>query len=294
MASSDVQRKLTAILCADVVRYSRSIGRFTERVFSARSKGWTIPLVMLLFALVSGNLSAGVTDCTTVKNGVAKVVSFSTKGKDGRAVSVQGIVIKPAGHGPFPALVVLHGDGGIYPPRCYNPSLRPFVNLGYAVLLIDSATPRLGQLPGYSFEDQAQDAHKGKDLLANLPIVDAERIGVVGWSRGGAAVLSSVTRPKSFKRARAFPFKVAVAVYPMCYAEVVLEAPLLILHGGKDVITSAANCSRMKIIGSQRHDFVLRIYPDAGHLFDTSSHYNESAAMDAHATMKDFLARHLQ
>lgn len=237
------------------------------------------------------------TDCTAVKNGVAKVVSFPTKVKDGRAFSVQGIVMKPEGHGPFPALVLLHRDDSVWPPRCYNGALRRFINRDYVVLLIDSATPRFGQGDRYSFEDQAQDAHKGKEFLANLPFVDAERIGVAGWSKGGIAVLSSVTRPISFKMARARPFKVAVAYYPSCFTELVgLETPLLILHRGNDLVLPAADCRRMKIVGGRHHEFVLRIYPDAGHVFDApwSSNYDENAAKDANATMKDFLARHLQ
>ena len=75
-----------------------------------------------------------------------------------------------------------------------------------------------------------------------------------------------------------------------------LEAPLLILHGGDDVVAPAELCRQMKVEGGGQHELVLRIYPGARHLFDApwSSNYDKKAERDAQATMKSFLARHLK
>ncbi len=106
------------------------------------------------------------------------------------------------------------------------------------------------------------------------------------------------SRPRSLRTPQAPAFKAAVSFYPwLCFPKLVgLEAPLLILHGGDDVVAPAELCRHMKVEGGGQHEFVLRIYPGAGHLFDApgSSNYNEKADRDAQATMKAFLARHLQ
>src|SRR5258706_5037948 len=61
-------------------------------------------------------------------------------------ILVQGYVLKPAGDGPFPAVVVLHGCAGL--GTLFDPHLRAnawpdmLVSWGYAVLIVDSYTPR--------------------------------------------------------------------------------------------------------------------------------------------------------
>ena len=50
--------------------------------------------------------------CSAVAAGQATLVSFPTRTRVKLEVPVEGILMKPAGEGPFPAVVVMHG-----PPR---------------------------------------------------------------------------------------------------------------------------------------------------------------------------------
>ena len=132
--------------------------------------------------------------CHSVSNGKAEQVEFATWTENGNRLPIDGIVAKPDGQGPFPAIVLLHGSGGIYPPRCYQGALELILGWGYVALLIDSygtGRPDGDRWKEYSFLDQANDAHAGRQFLATLPYVDRQRIGVIGWSKGGGATLAA-------------------------------------------------------------------------------------------------------
>ena len=77
-------------------------------------------LILLVSAVVPFAVYAKVTDCTAVITGEAKAVSFTTKTKEGQNVPVDGVLMKADGKGPFPGIVILHGHGGVFPPRCYG------------------------------------------------------------------------------------------------------------------------------------------------------------------------------
>ena len=261
-------------------------------------------LILVVFALVPLAVFAKVTDCTMVITGEAKSVSFATKTKDGQQIPVDGVLMKPDGKGPFPGMVLLHGHNGLYPPRCYGGALRFFVELGYVSLLIDSDStlrPSIweGRLEGgYTSEDQAQDAHKGKELLSTLPYVISEKIGVIGWSLGGAAVIEAVSSNKrTFILDKKAPFIAAVAIYPICYKEIKdLETPLLIFIGEKDMRTSATACRNLKVTKKDDVEYQLIVYPNAGHVYDAqvSSNYDAAAAQDTFDKLKKFFAKYLQ
>lgn len=204
-----------------------------------------VSFFLVIFALAPLAVYADLTNCTVVTTGAAEVVSFATKTNDGHRVPINAVLMKPDGKGPFPAMVILHGGGGVRPPRCYGRPFRKFVELGYVSLLIDSMSvqrPYRAGLGGYNWEDQAQDAHIGREFLTTLPYVDSERIGVVGWSSGGAAVLDAVSSTKkTFPMEKKAPFRAAAAVYPVCFRQLDdLDAPLLVLIGEKDTEVSAA------------------------------------------------------
>ncbi|NNK96062.1 MAG: alpha/beta hydrolase [Desulfobacterales bacterium] len=258
-------------------------------------------LLLLVFALKPISVDARkVDDCSIVINGEAQAVSFITKTKEGQNVSVDGVLMKPEGDGPFSGVVLLHGSDGIFPPSCYEPKLRHFVESGYASLLIDSTSAERPTrwMGKYTSEDQAQDAHKGRTFLAKLPYVMSDRIGVVGWSRGGAAAIEAVSNNKmTFRMEKEAPFQAAVTLFPICWKMTTdLEAPLLILIGEADSITPAVVCKRMTV--SKRNDVEYQIvtYPDIEHVFDfeKSSSYDEQAALDAYVRSDKFFAKYLK
>jgi dienelactone hydrolase len=93
------------------------------------------------------------------------------------------------------AIVVLHGCDGIGPH--YRQWARRLAEWEYAALLTDSFGPRgfrevCNQGLLVPPEAQARDAFDGAAYLRAAPEVRAQRVGVIGLSHGGWAVLKAV------------------------------------------------------------------------------------------------------
>ncbi|MEJ0071460.1 MAG: dienelactone hydrolase family protein [Pseudomonadota bacterium] len=124
--------------------------------------------------------------------------------------------------GPFPAVVVLHGCGGIgVHDRAWAKRLTGW---GYAALTIDSFGLR-GFRQGICTTGQAvpptlraRDAFAAAAWLRTQPEIDGDHIGVIGFSHGGWTVLKAVSAP-IVQAAGAMPFRAAVAYYPVCDRE---------------------------------------------------------------------------
>ena len=64
----------------------------------------------------------------------AKEVSFSPV-RSGSGEKISGLLYTPSGKGPFPAVVALHGAGGIFPYQLWW--AKSISKLGYVVLFVD-------------------------------------------------------------------------------------------------------------------------------------------------------------
>ena len=106
-------------------------------------------ITLVLVALLAPPLPAG----TLADSDDVSVVSFATP-KMGRAdgAEIKGLLFKPNGEGPFPALIALHGAGGIFP---YQLDWARFLREnGYVVLFVDSYCAR-----GFICEHESGDDH---------------------------------------------------------------------------------------------------------------------------------------
>lgn len=229
----------------------------------------------------------------------------------GDPLTLTGRLKRPAGAGPFPAVVLLHGCAGTQAKRDHAWAKR-LNQWGYVTLQVDSLGPRdIKSVCTWSGRDAAdmldrrvRDAYDAKQYLASLPFVDGQRIAVMGWSHGGATVVNllRVEQPQ--------PFKAAIALYPACrYSLAENTAPLLILIGAKDDWTPAERCTAKMPTEKHRHEVLLQIYPNAYHAYDSpgkphdvsgahgSSHHLEHdpiAEQDSIARVQEFLGRHLK
>ena len=201
----------------------------------------------------------------------------------GPELELAGRLYQPAGDGPFPAIVMLHGCSGMWgkagePAANISFWAEHFRSRGYIALLVDSFGPRgereiCTQMQRRVSEsrDRPRDAHAALRWLAARKDVDARRIHVMGWSNGGSAVLLAM-RPDAPGRDPAGPqFRSAVAFYPGCAALARTPyrptAPLLIQAGGADDWTPARHCQALAA-KAPAGIVAIDVYPGALHSFD--------------------------
>jgi dienelactone hydrolase len=206
-------------------------------------------------------------------------------------LEIPATVLKPAGKGPFPALVIAHDCSGLGPRSSGSPMrwAQYLVLHGFVVVLPDSFEPR-GIANGVCTADlstrlkatgliRAGDALGALAALRNIPFIVPDKIGLMGGSHGGWTTLASLRREATEQSALAQEkqrgFAAAVALYPACEPRAgVYEAlaPVLILSGELDDWTPAEPCREMAQ-ASQTAGFPVQfvLYPQAHHGFDSDA-----------------------
>jgi dienelactone hydrolase len=248
----------------------------------------------------------------------------------GAPVTIEAKLVRPAGPGPFPAVVQLHGCAGIE-AQSFRWA-RWLAEHGYVALVVDSFGPRGVKGDCRSGPDEPpitarfDDAFGALRYLQSQTYVRADRVAAIGWSQGGVYAMAVINGP-SLERARgrgvALPatgFAAGIGVYPGgCFSLVKEQVirPLLVLIGEADDWTPAAKCREMvEAMRGRGADAAIVTYPGAYHYFDVEGQrievqahvendnrpggfgatvsYQAEAATDAHRRVEEFLARHLR
>ncbi len=249
---------------------------------------------------------------TEMKKDPDEIVMFPSF--DGSPPDLTGYVWKPPGPGPHPAIVAMHGCGGVFASngniggkfRYYGKILN---EQGFLMLLVDGFSPRGAEecedagAPDPVLE-RPFDAHAGlaylRERATAIGDVIPDYIGLLGWSGGGSAVIStSALSPQApmlgagvfsavgdIEQMRREGFRAAVAVYPGCgqwgyYNGEYENYPVLrIFIGEDDTSVDPANCIEREDEALARgSDFSLFIYPGQGHGYDYDF-YDQPAAVD--------------
>ena len=220
----------------------------------------------------------------------------------GETVNITGHLFLPPGTGKVPAVVLLHGSGGIYSamldfwPKRFNAE-------GIAVLAIDSFGPRGVQSTASDqskvpFAADVADAFAALKIMATHPRINQQRIAIMGFSRGGAAtwrsgierIIASQNLPQGIRFAAHVPMYSAGCVGTLRIAVksgVFTKAPMLWVHGDTDDYCPAEACQDYSTLISKAGtpvEFVL--IKGAHHKFD----YDETKHYDlptAQKTLKD-------
>ena len=204
-------------------------------------------------------------------------------GRAGRSQQVDAVLTLPQDGGaglPYPAIVLLHTSNGqgsqdwLYAKRLSE--------AGIAVLAVDSFSARdvshtVRDQTLVSTASMLSDAYGGLAALATDPRIDAERIGVMGFSKGGIAALYAAYQPV---QEQASPggqrFALHIAYYPWCGLRLnrpqTTGAPVLIQTGALDDLVPPERCA--ELIAASRApdgghpDMRLIVHPEARHAFD--------------------------
>jgi dienelactone hydrolase len=199
-------------------------------------------------------------------------------------VAVLGHLFLPAGNDKVPAVVFIHGSGGIYSamldfwPKTLNAA-------GIAVFSVDTFGSRGVQSTAddqslVPFTADTADAFAALRLLATHPRIDPGRIAVMGVSRGGLTALR--TAVQRIVAAQQLPADLHFAAHVMMYASgcagtfrlvvkpgVFRPEPMLFVHGDADDYVPMQPCqdyaTRIAAAGTPTQFVVL---PGARHKFD--------------------------
>jgi len=203
-------------------------------------------------------------------------------------------VLKPAGPGPFPVALQLHGCAGSQPFQ--NSYAEAAVKAGAAVVIVDSFKPRgMSRLDGSLFVCTGtvlRGAQRAGDLYAMLhwlksePWADASRVVAAGWSHGGWTIMDGFAQGDGAARMTGLTdadpallkaVRGVFLVYPYASFPSLTSArgwqgqgpKVFAVLGGKDQVVGTAGpmkaLNRLKADGLQVD---VLTFPDATHAFD--------------------------
>lgn len=205
------------------------------------------------------------------------------RGELGAHVDLTAQLFLPAltsGGARRPAIIFVPGSGGI--GSHHLEQVQAMVAAGFAVLLIDPFYAR-GIVDTIADQGRLTWAASAYDVLAALvylrarPDIDANRIGAVGNSRGGTAVLMAGVGP--FSDAILGPnraLRAIVAGYPWCgtqfrSARLARGTALMVLQGDRDDWVSVQQCQdavhAMSVAGGNA---TMKIFSGGLHALDRS------------------------
>lgn len=198
---------------------------------------------------------------------------------------LDGVLYRPAGEGPFPAIVALHGCGGLWrePGKLSSRHAdwgERLAAAGFIVLMPDSyGSRKLGSQCGVkeltvrSSRERVADASAARHWLQTRADVKNEAVMLLGWSGGGSTILAAI-RTDRRPADRNPDFAKAAAFYPSCRTQSESQAfsarlPTLILMGDADDWTPPGPCDFLARSAQARGEAVeLVLYPGALHDFD--------------------------
>lgn len=195
---------------------------------------------------------------------------------DGVVYDLSGVLLKPAGSGLYPAVIVSHGFGGT--AAGYSRSVGTTVVRWGAVAIAVNYTHAVvsGGSPGGTSDFGAsvanvQRARRLVEILRALGYVDMTRIGAHGHSMGAfvttafAASHPDLLRVASHTAGGVRPDGVAGPAPPETQGATI-RTPYQMHHGDQDVVVSLASDQRLDAVLSARGTpRELHVYPGAAH-----------------------------
>ncbi len=221
-------------------------------------------------------------------------------------------IFRPAGAGPFPAVVLAHTCGGIQ-EHMYARA-REILDAGYIVLVLDSYTSRnhftFCTAAGVNATRVYKDTFDALAHLKAMPEVDTSRVYLVGFSLGSfAAAVAGSPEVVSMLQAK-HRFNASVGWYGACtfaanpmfpswnLLRTDTDKPVLLLMAAKDSETPIKECfPRLDEMKAQGKPVAWHVYPNATHAWDKSDSrrgyvQDNTVTQDAMRRTLEFLKAH--
>ena len=213
------------------------------------------------------------------------------RGSYGETQTISGTLNFPA-NAPdknVPAVILLHGGGGISTPQAHW--IKTLNSIGLATFMVDSNWARRNckkDKKNKSFKVggpycngthrgmlRIVDAYRALELLAKHPRIDPARIGCLGTSLGGVGCLyQSVKRFQKMWGTPGIEFAASVPMYPVCTTkwkedDVMSDEPIRIHIGELDQYGSAESCVKyVERLRTKGKDITVTVYPGVHHTFE--------------------------
>jgi dienelactone hydrolase len=193
-------------------------------------------------------------------------------------ISVDGLLFEPPNRTTrVPLVIVAPGSLSVGPNNLAH--AETFTNMGYASFVLDpfgarGVTSTVANQMQFSFAASGYDVMAAVRTLAQESCVDAGRIGLLGHSRGGTAVLAAVMRRLNAPVfGRTISVRSVLAAYPWCGHQPldpdVGATEVRVLIGDQDNWVSPQQAQGMvQAIRLRGAVASIRIVAGAGHSFD--------------------------
>ena len=203
----------------------------------------------------------------------------------------KGSLVMPKGASadkPVPAIVILHGSGGIqegremeYAQLFAENGIAGFVIDYYAPRGVTEQTPYVMKTMAATEVDIMSDAYSALKILGTHPSIDAGRIGVTGYSYGGMATRYVMDdRLKNIMAPDVPPFALHMDIYGPCHQTLghdgTTGAPYLAIHGDADNSVDPALCQEVyKDLEASGTPVESHVIAGAGHAWENDAPLTE-------------------
>lgn len=226
----------------------------------------------------------------------ANYVDYDSPG--GTSGKMKGYLVKPAGDGPFPAILVIHENRGLN-PYIEDVARRAAVE-GFLALAPDGLAP-IGGYPGNDDDGKVMQRSLDKDKLFTDLLNSARylkshelstgKLGATGFCYGGG-VVNNLAVVMGADLNAGVPF---YGMAPATEDVPKIEAPLLIHYAEDDPRINASQEAYRSALEKQGKDFVMYTYAGTRHGFHNNStpRYDETQANKAWERTIAFFKKHL-
>ncbi len=216
----------------------------------------------------------------------------------GTSGKMRGYLVKPAGKGPFPAVLVVHENRGLNP--YIEDVARRMAVEGFLALAPDGLSP-IGGYPGNDDDGKIMQKSLAPDKLFTDMLNSAMflkshelstgKLGATGFCYGGGVVNKLAVSMAADLNA-GVPF---YGIAPATEDVVKIQAPLMMHYAEDDPRVNASQKEYKKALEASNKNFIMHTYEGTRHGFHNNStpRYNETQAKVAWERTVSFFQEHL-